>query len=171
MCTKVSSDASLRQTAEKDTAHVDPGLNEAKPEQDTPEKSLVKRDVRDLANGDYKLEESDKRDRTAREHIGVSKMSENQTHPVEKDVLQRKQLSHSSQLSRDGRTSLESNNKTAAIEDRHEVENGIKIRDLKSSRKLKVKHIVASKSFRTFLSKQNLRKSRRSNLQVGSFES
>ena len=171
-CTKVPSDAVVRQVDNKDSAQVDTSLNEAKPQQDTQEKSLVKRDLsHDLANEHDKLEESDKAVEIARNDDAALQTAKNQTNSQHKefDGPANKDISESVQHSLDKRTFHGISNKTVA-EESHKVDvrESIKIRDLKSNKKLKGKRSssLSSKSFRTFLSKQSSRRSRRSTLQV-----
>lgn len=175
LCAKVPRDASVREAGKPNKAHVDSALNEVK-QQDTQEKSIIKRDVQlshDQANVEYKLVESDKKEAIAKEDISVSKTPGNQTNSQEKglDGSKNKELSGSVQHTLGERTLFGSKNRTVK-EDSHKMESSVKIRDLKSNGKLKGRHVssLSSKSFRTFLSKQNPRRSRRSNLQVRSVE-
>jgi len=162
---KVQSDAALRQEGFKDPAQVPA-------QQDTQEKTLVKRDLhlsRDSENVDNKPEESDKTTGIESKDSTVSQAAGNQTYTLEKEsnAPANKDISESVQHhSLDKRTLLGNNNKTA-VEESHKVVNSIKIRDLKSNQKLKGKRVssLSSKSFRTFLSKQHSKRSRRSNLQ------
>lgn len=166
LCIKVQSDAALRQEGVKDPAQVPA-------EQDTQEKTLVKRDLhlsRHSENVDNKPEESDKTTGIESKDSTVSQTAGNQTYTLEKEsnAPANKDISESVQHdSLDKRTLLGNNNKTA-VEESHKVVNSIKIRDLKSNQKLKGKRVssLSSKSFRTFLSKQHSKRSRRSNLQV-----
>ena len=175
LCAKVPRDASVREAGKPNEARVDSALSEVK-QQDTQEKSLVKRDVQlshDQANVEYKLVESDEKEAVAKEEMSVSKTTGNQTNLQEKELdgSKNKELSESVQHTHE-RTLFGSKNRTV-VEDSHKMEASVKIRDLKSNGKLKGRHVssLSSKSFRTFLSKQNPRRSRRSSLQVRSVES
>ena len=168
-CTKVPSDTAVIQT--KSTAQGDSALNEANPQQDTLEKTLVKRDLQlshDPSNADVKLKaEADKAMGVERNGI-VSHTAGNQSISREKENEDagNKDLDEPLQQSLDERTSL-GNNKTT-IEEKQIVEHSIKIRDLKSKQILKGKHSspLSSKTFKTFLSKRSSRRSKRSHLQV-----
>ena len=175
LCEKVPRDASARELDKSNAAPVNSALHEAKP-QDTQEKSLVKRDVQlsnDQANVEYKLVESDKKETLAKEDTSVSKATGNETNSQEKELggSKNKELSESVQHTLDERSLFGSKNRTV-IEDSHKMEASVKIRDLKSNRKLKGKHVSShsSKSFRTLFSKQNPRRSRRNNLKVSNVE-
>ena len=169
-CTKVPSDTAVIQT--KDTAQGDSALNEANPQQDTLEKTLVKRGLQlshDPSNADVKLKaEADKAMGVERNGI-VSQTPGNQSISREKENEEagNKDLDEPLQQSLDERTSLGNNNKTT-IEEKQIVERSIKIRDLKSKQILKGKHSspLSSKTFKTFLSKRSSRRSKRSHLQV-----
>lgn len=163
------------ETDAKDPAKVGVASNEAKQQQDIPEKNnLVKRDLqlsRNIENLHNKLADSGKSVGILRnDNIVVSQKSGNHTNLQEQKVnsqVNKDLNSETKEYSLHERTSLANHSKPVA-EGSPKVEESIKIRDLKSNVKRKVKQpsSLSSRSIKSFISKQRSKRSRRSKLQV-----
>ncbi|KAJ7372752.1 hypothetical protein OS493_018030 [Desmophyllum pertusum] len=171
---KVSGAAAAMETDAKDPAKVDVASKEAKQQQDIPEKNnLVKRDLQlshNIENLHNKLADSGKSVGILRnDNIVVSQKSGNQTNLQEQKVnsqVNKDLNSETKEYSLHERTSLANHSKPVA-EGSPKVEESIKIRDLKSNVKRKVKQpsSLSSRSIKSFISKQRSKRSRRSKLQ------